>query len=168
MVLLSVSASFNSPFLTISLSLSHCLSLFLSLPPQDIHDSQFGPFVDRNLRDGLQIRARCVFYQYLRPEYVSCIQRKPLCSDAFTGWDLNSESPETNSKEVRLATEHVYDVLIPAFAKKLMAQLAAMQDYLEMGLHERLDLVGSSALHPKGLNIRHLVRFCLPLSLVTR
>jgi len=103
-------------------------------------------------------KPRCVFYQFLRPEYVACLQQQQLCSDAFTGWDLNSESPETNSEEVRRATEHVYRVLVPKFAKKLVAEISNLSPEALANPEELVELLSGRALHPRGLNMRHLGR----------
>ncbi|EFA80095.1 leucine-rich repeat-containing protein [Heterostelium album PN500] len=64
------------------------------------------------------VNKRSIFYNLLRPEFVAKWER-PLCSDAFTGWQrLDAEKQEHNA-EVEDATQHLLTVIIPQLSLKL-------------------------------------------------
>ena len=72
------------------------------------------PNPDPNVR---KTEPRSVFYKLFRNEFLVRSFRKPLCSDAFTGWDA-SDPPEAekNRQEIRDATQYLFSSLLPEFA----------------------------------------------------
>lgn len=100
-------------------------------------------------------KGREVFYNLLRPEFVRCYPT-PLSSDAFTGFGYHHN--KIHNTEVRGATMHLYDTVIPEFAASKELQELVNIDYFsdEFRLTERL--------HSSGINCRHLgrVRAALP------
>lgn len=71
-----------------------------------------------------------VFYNLLRPQFVIRNKSRPfdptkkygLCSDAMTGWCLTDPKRETLNQRVKEATNNLYNIVIPEFAKHLVCK----------------------------------------------
>eukprot|EP00013_Stygamoeba_regulata_P007665 CAMPEP_0177641970 /NCGR_PEP_ID=MMETSP0447-20121125/7343_1 /TAXON_ID=0 /ORGANISM="Stygamoeba regulata, Strain BSH-02190019" /LENGTH=984 /DNA_ID=CAMNT_0019144109 /DNA_START=147 /DNA_END=3101 /DNA_ORIENTATION=+ len=104
---------------------------------------------------------RSVFYRLLRPELLYRYG-KPLCSDAFTGWDDGDPAIALkHAQEVRDATNYLMNNIIPAVAKHLDRVGEAAYIYDKKNPDDMLDKwasVGSEKLHSFGLNCRHMGR----------
>jgi hypothetical protein len=98
-----------------------------------------------------------VFYRQLRPEF--CRRwRIPLCSDAFTRF-----ASAQDNREVRHASHFLRSVLVPQFARELLAATAPPSS--ESGvLQACADLCRN--VHFVGLNIRHLGAVCTALTAI--
>jgi hypothetical protein len=60
-----------------------------------------------------------VLYNLLRPSFVSRFS-EPLCSNALMGWIKDDPQKEKLDAGVQKATEHLFEVAIPEFAKFLV------------------------------------------------
>jgi len=109
---------------------------------------------------------RSVFYNLLRPEFVKSYP-KPLCSDAFTSWNSDDDPNERalNNAEVSEATFVLYNEIIPQFATELGSNATTVQRVARLlgsktlaieDAKWMLDLVGTQALHQRGMSLRHL------------
>jgi len=84
-------------------------------------------------------KSRCLF-RLLRPELVSRFET-PLSSDAFTAWGrINSD---IHNAEVRKATQHLVDRVIPDLAKAILTQPAAWEGFTRL-------------FHLHGVNVRYM------------
>ncbi|EGC35315.1 hypothetical protein DICPUDRAFT_152393 [Dictyostelium purpureum] len=63
------------------------------------------------------VNKRCIFYNLLRPEFVSK-WKVPLCSDSFSGWQRNDPNKLTHNKEVEEATNYLVNDLVKQLAQK--------------------------------------------------
>ncbi|KAF2070452.1 hypothetical protein CYY_008232 [Polysphondylium violaceum] len=63
------------------------------------------------------INKRCIFYNLLRPEFVSK-WKKPLCSDAFSGWQRNDSEKSIHNKEIEEATYYLVNESVRSLANK--------------------------------------------------
>eukprot|EP01133_Synstelium_polycarpum_P016867 gene16867-20055_t len=64
------------------------------------------------------VNKRSIFYNLLRPEFVSKWST-PLSSDAFTGWQRLDEDKSTHNKEVEDATTYLLNTVVLELADKL-------------------------------------------------
>ncbi|EGG24812.1 leucine-rich repeat-containing protein [Cavenderia fasciculata] len=64
------------------------------------------------------VNRRSIFYNLLRPEFVAKWS-KPLCSDAFTGWQRLDEEKQEHNKEIEDATEYLLNQAVRELADKL-------------------------------------------------
>lgn len=85
----------------------------------------------------------------LRLEFVQQYY-KPLCPDAFSGFIRTSEFESIHNDEIREATNHLLNVLIPKFAKELERR---MQDAREQQSLHKFAL--TETIHAVGINCRH-------------
>eukprot|EP01127_Copromyxa_protea_P011133 TRINITY_DN2779_c1_g2_i1.p1 TRINITY_DN2779_c1_g2~~TRINITY_DN2779_c1_g2_i1.p1 ORF type:complete len:1346 (-),score=201.42 TRINITY_DN2779_c1_g2_i1:119-3904(-) len=94
----------------------------------------------------------------LRPEFVK-EYHKPLCSDAFSGFIKGTAGEEEHNREIEEATNYLFNILIPKFAKELQR---LMLEAREQGRLNRFRL--TEAAHSAGVNCRHfgIVRKLIP------
>mmetsp|Transcript_25498 Transcript_25498/g.64001 ORF Transcript_25498/g.64001 Transcript_25498/m.64001 type:complete len:997 (+) Transcript_25498:196-3186(+) len=109
-------------------------------------------------------KPRTVFYQLLRFEFLmkyGAVTGKRLCSDAFTAWDTTDYTEaKRHAENVREATDYLYNVVIPDFARDLVAN-GDVGDYMSgsfKSMQQAMGLVANHAVHVSGINMRHLGR----------
>ncbi|KYQ96957.1 leucine-rich repeat-containing protein (LRR) [Tieghemostelium lacteum] len=74
-------------------------------------------FPPESLTKQPNINKRCIFYNLLRPEFVSK-WKKPLCSDSFSGWQRLDSDKHIHNKEVEEATHYLVYNQIKILANK--------------------------------------------------
>jgi len=74
-----------------------------------------------------------------------------LCSDAFSGFIRGDENEFEHNQEVREATDHLLNVLIPKFAARLEK---LMQDARDQNRLQDFRL--TETIHTVGINCRHM------------
>eukprot|EP00007_Cunea_sp_BSH-02190019_P003726 CAMPEP_0174236740 /NCGR_PEP_ID=MMETSP0417-20130205/5774_1 /TAXON_ID=242541 /ORGANISM="Mayorella sp, Strain BSH-02190019" /LENGTH=1527 /DNA_ID=CAMNT_0015315423 /DNA_START=44 /DNA_END=4627 /DNA_ORIENTATION=- len=89
-------------------------------------------------------------FQLLRKEFVSTYP-KPLCSDAISGFIVTDSKSEIHNAEVREATDHLLNVVIPKFTSELKFSMLEAQSNNLLG---SLNL--AEQLHRSGINMRYI------------
>eukprot|EP00029_Vermamoeba_vermiformis_P008493 TRINITY_DN3992_c0_g1_i1.p1 TRINITY_DN3992_c0_g1~~TRINITY_DN3992_c0_g1_i1.p1 ORF type:complete len:924 (-),score=198.60 TRINITY_DN3992_c0_g1_i1:32-2803(-) len=87
----------------------------------------------------------------LRPEFVQTYP-KPLCPDAFSGFMKEDGEENLHNSELKEATNHLINVLVPKFAKADLVKL--MADAREQGRLTEFRL--TETIHSVGVNCRHI------------
>jgi hypothetical protein len=107
------------------------------------------------LRPDLTLDPRAVFYNLLRPEYL-LNYGSPLVSDAYSGWGKLDPRFKAHNAAVYEATQQLFRVVVPRFAKDLDdIDRAHIQPKESMwSMWKSIDLIAT--LHRSGLNVRHL------------
>jgi hypothetical protein len=84
---------------------------------------------------------------------------KPLASDAFSSFIKSDPRAEEYNKEVKEATDHLFNVTIPRFAKWLEEYYPSLQIEQNPGIITEL-------IHREGINCRYLGIVSLSLFLL--
>lgn len=100
-----------------------------------------------------------MFYKFLRPEYATCCSTR-LSPDAFSAWSTFDEDRLQNEKNLRAATENLFNVVIPKVAAELEKEteinFELEHNCLMQELLYDIRLIARVRFH--GVNLRHLGR----------
>eukprot|EP01102_Stenamoeba_stenopodia_P006834 TRINITY_DN190_c0_g2_i1.p1 TRINITY_DN190_c0_g2~~TRINITY_DN190_c0_g2_i1.p1 ORF type:complete len:940 (-),score=153.29 TRINITY_DN190_c0_g2_i1:120-2939(-) len=116
------------------------------------------PCADPNIACTLAEK-RSVLYKFLRPEFHVALNEK-LSPDAFSDWSKLDENRQENDDQVRAATVHLFNQVIPAFAAEVEREVdidfSLPYDALTEHIITRIRLVTRARF--AGLNMRNLGR----------
>lgn len=95
-------------------------------------------------------------YRLFRREFVVGY-RKPLCSDAFSGFIRCDPEASSYNQDIREATEHLLNDIIPSFASKLTEDFTLLVDERTKVLNKNTIKINiSERMHGAGINLRYL------------